>query len=433
MKESESTVKIDYSRRDFLKKASAASAGIAATGAVSGFPMVWANKLKDIELLHVGPSYSVIREIADRASEDLGFKIQVQTAWTDALLTRIANQPDTVDVADLEFWATKRIWQRGNLQPVAVREIDLWDKIYPIFSKGEYPNGAKVSTQGALPYEVQYAAGPGSKEIHAGPTDYATIIPTVYNADTLGIRPDLIGRPIESWAELLNPEFSGKTAILGIPAIGIMDAAMAVEARGDIRYGDKGNMTRAEIDQTVEIMKDLKSRGHFRAFWSSFDESVNLMASGEVVIQSMWSPAVTAVKTRGISCVYQEMKEGYRGWGNGMGLMAHLDGLKRDAAVAYLNWYLSGWQGAFIARQGYYSAVPETARKHLSEDEWGYWYEGRRANDNIVDPYGNLMGKAGEKRDGGAFAKRMGNIECWNTVMDENRYMVKKWNEFTAS
>jgi len=69
----------------------------------------------------------------------------------------------------------------------------------------------------------------------------------------------------------------------------------------------------------------------------------------------------------------------------------------------------------------------------MSEGEWGYWYEGRPANDNIVDPYGNLMGKAGEKRDGGAFAKRMGNIECWNTVMDENRYMVKKWNEFTAS
>jgi putative spermidine/putrescine transport system substrate-binding protein len=29
----------------------------------------------------------------------------------------------------------------------------------------------------------------------------------VYNADTLGIRPDLIKRPINSWSELLNPEF----------------------------------------------------------------------------------------------------------------------------------------------------------------------------------------------------------------------------------
>lgn len=65
---------------------------------------------------------------------------------------------------------------------------------------------------------------------------------------------------------------------------------MAIEARGDIRYGDKGNMTRQEIDQTIAILIDLKKANHFRAFWSSFDESVNFMAAGEVVIQSMWPP-----------------------------------------------------------------------------------------------------------------------------------------------
>ena len=59
-----------------------------------------------------------------------------------------------------------------------------------------------------------------------------TLIPTVYNADTLGIRPDLIKRPIESRAELVNPEFKGKSSILNIPAIGIMDAAMVCQATG---------------------------------------------------------------------------------------------------------------------------------------------------------------------------------------------------------
>ena len=39
-----------------------------------------------------------------------------------------------------------------------------------------------------------------------------TLIPTIYNADTLGIRPDLIGRPINNWSELLNPEFKGKAS-----------------------------------------------------------------------------------------------------------------------------------------------------------------------------------------------------------------------------
>ncbi len=52
------------------------------------------------------------------------------------------------------------------------------------------------------------------------------MIPTIYNADTLGIRPDLVGREITTWADILDPAFKGKTSILNIPSIGIMDAAM---------------------------------------------------------------------------------------------------------------------------------------------------------------------------------------------------------------
>ena len=122
---------------------------------------------------------------------------------------------------------------------------------------------------------------------------WMTLIPTIYNADTLGIRPDLIGRPISNWSELLNPEFKGKASILDISSIGIMDMAMVVESMGEYTYPDKGNMTKEEIDLTIGIFTEAKKNGQFRAFWKSFDESVNLMASGEVVIQSMWSPAIT--------------------------------------------------------------------------------------------------------------------------------------------
>ena len=134
-----------------------------------------------------------------------------------------------------------------------------------------------------------------------------TLIPTIYNADTLGIRPDLIGRPINNWSELLNPEFKGKASILDISSIGIMDMAMVVESMGEYTYPDKGNMTKEEIDLTIGIFTEAKKNGQFRAFWKSFDESVNLMASGEVVIQSMWSPAITAVKSQGVPCVYQPL------------------------------------------------------------------------------------------------------------------------------
>ena len=70
---------------------------------------------------------------------------------------------------------------------------------------------------------------------------------------------------------------------------------MVVEAMGEYKYPDKGNMTKSEIDLTMKIFTEAKKSGQFRAFWTDFNESVNLMASGEVVIQSMWSPAITAV------------------------------------------------------------------------------------------------------------------------------------------
>jgi putative spermidine/putrescine transport system substrate-binding protein len=420
-------------RRKFLKAAAVTAGAAASSGLIDGFPLVWSQTTKDIKLVQVGGSYSAIKDIADQATKDLGFKVEMQTAPHDALLNRLITQPQSIDIADIEYFFQLHLLPRATLHPMEVKKIKLWDKVVPIFTKGEYPDGRKVSTQGVLPFEVQYIEKPGDKKFATKPTEYITGIPTVYNADTLGIRPDLVKRKIESWAELLNPEWKGKTSIVSVPGIGIMDAAMAIEARGDMKYKDKGNMTKQEIDKTIEILIKAKKAGQFRAFWGTFDESVNLMAAGETVVQSMWSPAVTAVRSRGIPCYYAPLKEGYRAWASCIAPMAHLKGPKLDAAYEYINWYMSGWQAGFIAKQGYYSSVPEMAKKFMTEDEYGYWYEGKAAKGEIKDPYGAVMEKPGAVRDGGAFWDRMGKVACWNTLMDENRYMVTKWNEFLAA
>jgi putative spermidine/putrescine transport system substrate-binding protein len=293
--------------------------------------------------------------------------------------------------------------------------------------------GKKVGDQGTAPKKVIYLEGEKSKVFAKNPTQFMSLIPTVYNADTLGIRPDLIKRPIDSWAELLNPEFKGKASILNIPSIGIMDAAMVVEAKGIYKYPDKGNMTKKEIDLTIKTLIEAKKAGQFRALWTDFNESVNLMASGEVVIQSMWSPAVTAVRTKGIACTFQPLKEGYRAWAAGFALPATLSGRKLDGAYEFINWFLDGWAGAYLNRQGYYSAVLDTAKSKMEAYEWAYWMEGKPATQDIKSPNGDLLAKTGAVRDGGSYEQRMGGIACWNAVMDENEYMVKKWNEFVAA
>ncbi|RLQ89406.1 extracellular solute-binding protein [Notoacmeibacter ruber] len=420
------------SRRSVLKGAAATAGAAVGSGAITGFPTIWAQNIKNITLRQFGTGVSNLNEVAQKVKEDLGFTLEMTALDSDSVTQRAATQPDSFDIADIEYWICKKVWPTGNLQAMDVSKIKRYDQIVGIFKDGKLTPESEIA-QGTAPHKVGFIPEPGATTFADEPTNWMTLIPTIYNADTLGIRPDLIGRPIKNWSELLNPEFKGKASILDISSIGIMDMAMVCESMGEIQYGDKGNMTREEIDKTFAIFTEAKKNGQFRAFWKSFDESVNLMASGEVVIQSMWSPAITAVKSRGIPCIYQPLEEGYRSWGGGIGLSKSLTGMELDAAYDYINWYLDGWVGGFLMRQGYYSAVPETSKDHMSENEWGYWFEGKEAVEPITNPFGDVMAQPGETRDGGSFYDRMGSVACWNAVMDENQYMVRKWNEFIAA
>ncbi|MCT7373707.1 ABC transporter substrate-binding protein [Chelativorans salis] len=418
------------SRRSLLKTGAAAAGLAAGSGAITGFPTIWAQN--PITLRQFGTGVSNLNAIAEKCKEDLGITLEMTATDSDAAAQRAVTQPDSYDIADIEYWIAKKVFPAGVMQPMEVYRLKYYDKIVPLFIDGKLTPDSEIA-QGTAPHTVGFVEAQGSATFATEPTDWLTMVPTIYNADTLGIRPDLVGREITTWADIMDPAFKGKTSILNIPSIGIMDAAMIMEAMGEITYADKGNMTTEEIDKTIEFLIKAKADGQFRAFWKSFDESVNLMSSGEVVIQSMWSPAVAAVRAKGIPCVYQPLKEGYRAWGGGLGLAAHLKGARLDAAYEYIDWYLSGWVGAYLNRQGYYSAAMETAKEYMSEDEWGYWVEGKPAEGDILAPDGKVMEKAGAVRDGGSFEERMGKVACWNSVMDEDRYMVRRWNEFIAS
>lgn len=418
------------SRRSLLKTGAAAAGAIIGSGAITGFPTIWAQN--PITLRQFGTGVSNINAIAQKCKEDLGITLEMTATDSDAAAQRAVTQPDSYDIADIEYWIAKKVFPAGVMQPMDVSKIKYYDKIVPLFINGKLKADSKIA-QGTAPHTVGFVEAQDSKTFAKEPTNWMTLIPTIYNADTLGIRPDLVGRDITSWADIMDPAFKGKTSIINIPSIGIMDAAMICEAMGKVKYADKGNMTRDEIDQTIDFLIKAKGDGQFRAFWKSFDESVNLMASGEVVIQSMWSPAVAAVRSRGIACKYQPLKEGYRAWGGGLGMAKHLSGAQLDAAYEYINWYLSGWVGAYLNRQGYYSAAMDTAKNFMTADEWGYWVEGKPAQGDIMSPEGKIMEKAGAVRDGGSFEERIGSVACWNSVMDEDRYMVRRWNEFIAA
>ena len=120
-------------------------------------------------------------------------------------------------------------------------------------------------------------SGPVSSPANQAPKP----VGNVFNCDSFGYNSKIIKKtPTQmSWAELLNPTWKGRVALLNDANIGLQDAAIAAEARGMIKFKDLGNMTKSEIDGLVKILTKYKKQGHFRAFWTSFDQSVNLMSA----------------------------------------------------------------------------------------------------------------------------------------------------------
>ena len=263
-----------WSRRSVLKGA-AAGAGLAAgSGAITGFPTIWAQNIKDVTLLQVGGSYSAIIDIGRKASEDLGFKVEMQNADHAALLNRLVSQPESLDIADTEFFFQNYTVPRGIIQPVDLKKYKWWDKVVPIFTKGQYPDGREVSREGINPFEVQYVEKPGDKKFAKEPTGFATAIPTVYNADTLGMRPG----PDEARDRAAGPSCSIPSSRARRPS-----CRRAPHRHHGRRHGDRGARRhqvrrQGQHDQGGDRQDHRhpdrpKKAGQFRAFWSTFDES----------------------------------------------------------------------------------------------------------------------------------------------------------------
>jgi putative spermidine/putrescine transport system substrate-binding protein len=411
------------SRRRFVGTAGAVAAGTV----VSGFP----NIVSAAETLRsVGLGVSIINEIQGRASKDTGIKIRGQALGYGGMFGKLLNQNDQYEIAEGYYNDMDVMWPAKVWQPLDTKRIKEWDKVTNLSKTGRLTPDSKPG-QGDAPFRHLWVDKDGNRV--KGPSRYITMLPAWHNADSIGYNPEETGGKIDSWAALLDDKFKGRVALLNVPQIGSMDAAMAVEAMGLMTFKDKGNMTRPEIDTLIDFLIKKKKAGHFRAFWETFGQSVNLMVNGEVALESMWSPAVTAIKAEGVPVVYASPKEGMRGWHGGLSISAKVKGKQLDAAYEYLNWWLDGWAGAFVARQGYYMSVTENVKKHLSAAEWDYWYMGKPAATELPDPFGNIIVKKGEVRDGGSYKARFKNIAVWNSLMDENDYLVKRWTEFISA
>jgi putative spermidine/putrescine transport system substrate-binding protein len=197
-----------------------------------------------------------------------------------------------------------------------------------------------------------------------------------------------------------------------------------------MNFADLGNMTISELDKLFGILLEFKKEKHFSGFWNTVPQSSDFMTSGRVVIESMFSPAVSSANGQGTPVTYAAPKEGYRAWHGVMCLSRLCKGYAQDAAYEYMNWWLSGWAGAFIARQGYYISNPERSRALLSATEWDYWYDGKPASAALRGTDGRVSVSAGDIRTGGSYLTRFRHVAVWNTVMENYEYSLDRWSEF---
>src|SRR5262249_38686600 len=145
--------------------------------------------------------------------------------------------------------------------------------------------------------------------------------PTFFNLDSIGYNHRVIPRPPAkiSWAELFNRKWKGRVALFSGAQISLIDTGIAAQAAGLMRFRDKGDMTRAEIDRLVKILITFKKQGHFHGFWNSV-EAIEFMSSGEVVIEPMWTYHLTQLQLKGFPVRYAAPPEGFRGWSGALGI-----------------------------------------------------------------------------------------------------------------
>jgi putative spermidine/putrescine transport system substrate-binding protein len=101
------------SRRAMLKSGAAAAGLAVGSGAITGFPTIWGQNIKDVTLRQFGTGVSNQNAVADKVKEDLGFTLQMTALDSDAVAQRAVTQPDSYDIADIEYWICKKVFPAG--------------------------------------------------------------------------------------------------------------------------------------------------------------------------------------------------------------------------------------------------------------------------------------------------------------------------------
>lgn len=397
------------SRRGFM----AGAAALAGSSALMRPGMGWAQDLASQSLRTVGLSVTVQERILNdfKMASGVG-SVSGKADIFPNTQTELLSGSNAYDVWETIGERLPAMTITNTIKPIPTADLTNWGDIRPIFTETDPRMAPAAQISG------QIWADEAKTQLW--------MVPTVFNFDSIGYRPDLVSaEEANTWTSLFDEKFKGKTGLNVDPLIAFGQAILAMTELGLLANENPGNPTIEEIDEASKFLIAKKKAGQFRALWGDFGELVNLLASGEMILADAWQPAVMAVKAQGVPCSYAVPREGYRAWSIGVSMIGNTP--NEAAAKAYADFWLSGPPAITVSEQGYYSPTTKI-RDVMPADKYGFWYEGKpwvgAPDRGIVE---------GDLRDGGSLEERASKVKYWHQWPDEYDHLVSKWDEFLSA
>jgi spermidine/putrescine-binding protein len=252
-----------------------------------------------------------------------GVKVNVTSiASNDEVFAKIRNKSGQYDLIPATTDVTQQYVESDLVEPLDLSQVPNAEKVFGPFKDLE---------EASRDDEVYGVA-------HTWSAD-----PIIYNAD-------VVKDPEASYDVLFDDQYAGDVALyddLGSLWVGAL-----------VLGHDPFNLSEEEMDEVVDRMTEQKDL--VRKYWSSGDDLVKLMASGEVNLATGWSYMYTQLKDEGVNVKRLVPEEGNLGWVDT--LMIPVNAEHPCAAYKWMDWALSPEGGSATANaSGYSIANPEVA------------------------------------------------------------------------
>ncbi len=352
-----------------------------------------------------GPAKEALGITVEGKSDNLGNQI---TFWNQNSKQFDTNQLNFNQLGGVE----------ANISPIKVAEIPSWNDDVPALFR--QPNQPGSSEQSGWPLAGIYTEAALENETY----DEFRAVPTWYGFDAFGYVEGKAKGDVTSYGAIFDPANKGRSTLLNEPITSVLKVATYLQGSRQATFdGPLNNLTKKDLATVFSFLREQKSRGQFRIFWSDFGQLVDLLTAGEVWVGDFWASAVAAAAEDNPNVKFQNLpKEGSNAWIQGVAISNTSQ--NRELALKYIDWNLSGGvTGAILGTQGYYSPRPDTAKTELDKQDaptgsgtaYDYFYEG---SDPTARP---------------SLDERIENIADWQAYPDEFQEYSRLWTEFTAA